>query len=245
MFSLYEEDVITGCRTLKGSTLLITELTAAEVVDYLEVYEGFSAAVVEGIALSFVDFSYFHDFSESVWSKLEGLPRTSEAPKIRLPDKCRIWVERESNDELLIRDKNELVYTYNRFECGASGFCELVIQWVVDHPIEMIFIGGWIWDRTKDIGSFLWNKFFKRAVPEEADAAITFSPKKFHKKLSKLLNLDPFYFQITGITPLEQGKHTIDVRTIKNEEYAVAAKANGDIISIEKREINSPMRESV
>ena len=59
--------------------------------------------------------------------------------------------------------------------------------------------------------------------------------EKFHKKLAKLMNIDSFYFQIIGISPVVRGKYVINVRTIKNEEYIIVAKANGDIISIKEK----------
>ena len=74
----------------------------------------------------------------------------------------------------------------------------------------------------------------KRGIFEnEKNVPISFSPRKFHKKLAKMMNLDMFAFQITNISPVHRGKHKITVRTIKNEYYQVLAKANGDIISVE------------
>lgn len=236
VFNLYKEEIETGSKTLEYSTLLTTRLTATAVIDLLKVDEGFSVHVVEGIALSFVDFTCINVSIKYVVFRLKTIPSVSEKPQINLPGKCLIRSKSEINDEVLLRDKNELVYTYDRFECGASGFGETVLQWVAEHPIEMIFVGGWIWDRTKDIWVFLRNKLFKTVSIYDEDAPIIFSPKRFHKKLAKLMNIDPFYFQIIGISPVTRGKHVINVRTIKNEEYIVVAKVKGDIISIKKNE---------
>lgn len=235
VFRVYEENRFTGLKSLTYSITLKTNLTAAEVVDFLEVYDGFSAYVVEGIALSFVDFSCLVISSDAIVSKLKCVPTVDEEPRIVLPGKCIIKIENENNEEVLTRNKNELVYTYSRYECGASGFGETIIQWVSTHPVEMIFIGGWIWDRAKDIWAFFRNSIFRATASEDKDTPIIFSPRKFHKNLSNLMNLDPFYFQIIDISPITQGKHIITVRTIKNEKYQVIAKANGDIISLEKQ----------
>ena len=234
VFNVYEEERLTGSKDLRYSTLLKTNLTATEVVDSFEVYEGFSICVVEGIALSFIDFSCINISPESIKEKLKTVPTTDESPQISLPSKCSIKIESESNDERLPRSKNELVYTYKGFECGASGFGETIVQWVVTHPCEMIFIGGWIWDRTKDLISFILKTIFKKAVQSQSDlsAPILFSPKRFHKKLSQLINLDPLYFQILEISPIAQGKYNIVVRTIKNEKYEVVSTTNGDILSL-------------
>lgn len=218
VFNLYEEDIKTGSKTLKYSTLLTTRLTATAVIDQLKVDDGFSAHVVEGIVLSFVDFSCINVSPEYVISGLKTIPSVSEEPQINLPGKCTIRFKSEINDEVLLRDKNELVYTYDRFECSASGFGETVLQWVATHPIEMIFVGGWIWDRTKDIWGFLRSKLNKTVSVDDENAPFIFSPKKFHKKLAKLMNIDSFYFQIIGISPVVRGKYVINVRTIKNEE---------------------------
>lgn len=66
VFNVYEENRFTGLKNLTYSTILKTNLTAAEVVDFLEVYDGFRAYVVEGIALSFVDFSCLVISSDSI-----------------------------------------------------------------------------------------------------------------------------------------------------------------------------------
>ena len=182
VFNLYEDYIVIGEKTLKYSTLLTTELTATAIIDLLKVDDGFSVHVIEGVVLSFVDFSCIHVSPEYVISVLKKIPIANEEPKITLPGKCLIRFKREINDEMLLRDKNELVYTYNRFECGASGFEETVLQWIAEHPIAMIFIGGWLWDRTKDIWGFLRSKLFKTASADDENTPILFSPKKFRWK---------------------------------------------------------------
>ena len=52
----------------------------------------------------------------------------------------------------------------------------------------------------------------------EALNTLKYLEEKFHKKLAKLMNIDSFYFQIIGISPVVRGKYVINVRTIKNEE---------------------------
>lgn len=238
LINVYSEDRITGTKDLKYSDVIVTPLTASEVVDSFEVNEGFFAQVTEGLVLSFVDFSCIILSPEEIIEKIKRLPSVSKEPTIELPEKCILQIESESNEEPLIRSGQELVYTYSRFECGASGFGELLIrvsQWVASHPIEMIFIGGWIWDKTKAVWNYLRGKRNRGIFENEKNVPISFSPHKFHKKLAKLMNLEMYAFQITNISPVHRGKHRITVRTIKNEHYQVLAKANGDIVSIEEQ----------
>lgn len=238
LINVYLEDRITGTKDLKYSYVIVTPLTASEVVDSFNVNEGFYVQVTDGLVLSFVDFSCIILSPEEIIEKIKRLPSTSKEPIIELPKKCILQIERESNEELLTRSGQELVYTYSRFECGASGFGELLIiisQWVTKHPIAMVFIGGWIWDKTKDLWNYLRGKRKRGIFENEKNVPISFSPRKFHKKLAKMMNLDMFAFQITNISPVHRGKHKITVRTIKNEHYQVLAKASGDIISIEEQ----------
>ena len=239
LINVYLEDRITGTKDLKYSDVIVTPLTASEVVDSFEVNEGFFAQVTEGLVLSFVDFSCIILSPKEIIAKIKKLPKTSEEPVIELPEKCILQVVSEKNDEPLLRNKPELVYTYNRYECGAGSLTELAIlvcQWVADHPVLMIFVGGWIWDKTKDVWNYLRGKRNRGIFENEKNVPISFTPRKFHKKLAKMMNLDMFAFQITNISPVHRGKHKITVRTIKNEHYQVLAKANGDIISIEEQQ---------
>lgn len=235
IFTLYEENIASDSKTSRYSTLLLTELTATTVVDCLNAHDGFSVHIIEGAVLSFVDFSCIQVSPDYIISALANIPTTDIMPLIHLPDKCILHFDNEINEEVLPRHPNELVYTCSRFECGASGFSETIAYWVAAHPIEMIFIGGWIWDRTKELFHFLRSKLFKTPSVTSEISPIAFSPKKFHKKLAKFMNIDLFSFQIIGITPLKQGQHIINVRTIKNDEFFVVTKSNGEIVSIESK----------
>ena len=234
IFNLYEENIANESKTLRYSTLLLTELTATAVVEHLNVHDGFSVHVIEGVVLSFVDFSCIQVSPNYVISALANITTTNTPPQINLPNKCILCFDSEINGDVLSRHPNELVYTCDRFECGASGFAEAITHWVESHPIEMIFIGGLIWDKTKDFYHFLRNKLFKTSSTNNTPAPIVFSPKKFHKKLAAYMNIDSFSFQITDISRLKRGQHIIIIRTIKNDEYTVTAKVNGDIISMKR-----------
>ena len=237
LINVYLEDRVAGTKDLKYCDVIVSPFTASEVVDSLGVNEGFFVQVTEGLVLSFIDFSCIILSPEEIIEKIKRMPLASNEPAINLPKKCILQIESESNDEPLTRSGQELVYTYSRFECGASGFGVLLIgisQWAASHPIAMIFIGGLVWDRTKDAWNYLRGKRSRGIFENEKNVPISFAPRKFHKKVAKMMNLDVFAFQITNISPVHRGKHTITIRTIKNERYQVLAKANGEIISIEE-----------
>lgn len=235
VINVYDEDRDTGSQELIYTDVVITSLSASEVVDYFKVSEGFSAQVIEGQVLSFVDFSCITISTEDIINKAKELPLMDENPVIVLPSWCTIHIKSETNEELLTRSAAELVYTYSRFECGASGFAETVVQWAMDHPIEMMLIGI-------PVGNFVnafWRKLKfwackkrrKGAFEYERDTPISFNPKKFQKNFSKMTNIEIFNFQLTGITPLHRGKHIVSVRTVKNKKYEVTVKADGSILS--------------
>ena len=229
---VYQEELVTGEKELMYSDIIVTKLTASEIVNFLRVDDGFSACMVEGYVLSFLDFSCIAVQADKVISRLKEVPVTKKAPETDIPGRCILSIAEKCNEEPLVRAEQELVYICNRFEHGASGFEELAIAWAAGHPIAMIFIGGFLWDRTKE----LWHKIRCclgfRVTSTEGAASIAFSPKRFHKNLSQLLNLEKTDFQIIKIGRVKRGEHKILVRTIKNETYEVTADTNGKVISV-------------
>lgn len=235
VINVYDEYRETNSQELIYTDVIVTSLSAVEIVDYFEVSDGFSVHIIEGQVLSFVDFSCITLPTEDVIKKVKELPLKDEEPVVDLPGRCTIRIKSETNEELLSRNATELVYTYDKFECGASGFAETVVQWAKDHPIEMMLIGipvgncvNAFWSKLK-----FWTckKKRKGAFENEKNTPISFDPKKFQKSFSKMMNIEIFSFQLTGITPLHRGKHIVSVRTIKNKEYEVTVKADGSILS--------------
>lgn len=134
-----------------------------------------------------------------------------------------VHIKSETNEELLPRSATELVYTYNRFECGASGFAETVVQWAMDHPIEMMLIGipvgnfvNAFWSKLK-----FWTckKKRKGAFENEKNTPISFDPKKFQKNFSKMMNIEVFCFQLTefaqGVVPSDEESALKEKRFVK------------------------------
>ena len=54
---VYQEERFTGEKKLMYSDVIVTEITASEIIDFLQVDDGFSVCIVEGNVLSFLDFS--------------------------------------------------------------------------------------------------------------------------------------------------------------------------------------------
>lgn len=233
---VYSEDRESSLREMKYSNVIFTPIHPTKIEDYLDVADGYYIQVQAGLTLSFIDFTCLTVSPEIIISKIQRLPTTDEIPNIKLPPKgCHLHISTESNEEPLTHSESELLYTYKRFNCGASGFSELLIEWVATHPIEMIFIGGWIWDRAKDIWDWFRGKQSISSAENEANKTIPFSPKRFHLKVANLINIEVDSFQIINIFPINQGKYKITIRTVNNEYYQIEAKANGKIISIESQ----------
>ena len=229
---VYQEELFAGGKELMYSDVIVTELTASEIVNFLRVDDGFSVCIVEGNVLSFLDFSCIAVRADEVIARLKDIPVAEKAPEADIPGKCILSVVEECNEEPLARSGQELVYICNRFEHGASGFDELAIAWASGHPITMIFIGGFLWDWTKELWHKIKCRLGFRATSTEGAAPIAFSPKKFHKNLAQLLNLGRNDFQIIKIGRVKRGEHKVLIRTIKNETYEVTSDTNGKIIPV-------------
>jgi len=234
LVNIYDQDLLSGVKKLKYSKLVTTELTATNVAQQLEVGDGFVSHVIEGIVLSFVDFFCIHVSPNDAILKIEQLSTSNKTSSIHLPDKCLLKSEKENNDIALSRRNNELVYTYNRTELGASGFGETIIEFASNHPIAMMFIGGFVWDRVKELKTFLFRKVFRLKSSNNTTDYIVFSVKRFHENFSISLSIKALDFQIIDIYQEERKKYIITIRTVNNKKYKAMAKNNGEIITVEE-----------
>ena len=243
VINVYDEDRDTGSQKLIYTDVVITSLSASEVVDYFKVSEGFSAQVIEGQVLSFVDFSCITLSTEDIINKAKELPLMDENPVIVLPSWCTIHIKSETNEELLTRSAAELVYTYSRFECGASGF-EAMVLWASNHPWLMVFIGGVIWDISKSIivsaFKIIRKMFGIKANKEYArrrKKLVPFDSRKFYDNFSKMINIDKSDCQIVNLNRIRTNYLEVNVRTTFYEYYEVKCTSRGNIISLNMIEV--------
>ena len=187
LFSLYRENPETEESQLVHFRLLESTLTVEEIDGRLQLYEGFRSDLTVGERLCFWDIYCFFDDVEAVWARIEGIPVSpgASAPR-RFPRAFILETFNPGNsDDPFYPDENACAaYRARRFERGASGF-EQVVLWAAGHSIEMLFIGGAVWDTVKWIGSRLFRGIRallglgEAAEPRPRRRRIHFSAEKF------------------------------------------------------------------
>ena len=96
VINVYDENRETNSQELIYTDVIVTSLSAVEIVDYFEVSDGFSVHIIEGQVLSFVDFSCITLPTENVIKKVKELPLKDEEPVVDLPGRCTIHIKSET-----------------------------------------------------------------------------------------------------------------------------------------------------
>ena len=232
LFTVSSENINTFEQRVLYSCLKNTTLSLEEIENELDFSDRYKITVIDGNIISFVDLTCFWDISkEAIW-KIGTIPTTEEEPEFNIQNSLLFRISSQSNDDSLVRRKNELVYKKSRFECGASGYSEFII-WASNHPFEMIFIAGIVYDCAKWLLKRLIRlitKHPKSSIATQMPQYICFSPKRFHKYFSKMIGLKQNEFQITEIGKEKNGVHNIKVRTATNTKYNVKANRRGRVL---------------
>lgn len=232
LFTVSSENMNTSEERALYSCLKNTTLSLEEIENRLDFSDGYKITVIDGNIISFVDLTCFWDISkEAIW-KIETIPATEEEPEFNIQNSVLFKISSQSNDDSLVRHKNELVYKKSRFECGASGYGEF-IAWAPSCPLATDVISGLICDCIIILVQKICRLIFgrpKSSTRISTPQYICFSPKQFHRHFSKVTGLKQNEFQITEIGKEKNGVHNIKVRTAMNTKYNVKANRRGRVL---------------
>ena len=241
LISLYIEDIDTGKARCFFSQWLSTDLQVNEIFEYLGLTQGFYSTVTIGQNLSFADiYFYSSNLSDStekdrLINAIKLLPISKfEDTNIRYPLLIKIVSEHPDGIEYQkhLPNQKQFLRIISQFEYGASGYSDLII-WMSNSPIEMIFIGGFVYDLLKMLLSKVFG-FVKENQPIAKKENIIFSVSRFYKEFSKMTHIPKENCQIVEFCQLKSGYYSLVVRTIANEKYKVQSIFSGKIRSMER-----------
>ena len=235
LFSVYKEDHGTSEIEFIDSVWVQTAWSAEEIDDYLGMHEGFHSEIVIGEQLSFFDYYCFFDDYDELIKKIKSIPSSdNEAKCIRFPRVFRMRQTDAGDVDVpeCPSDKNRYICTLDRYECGASGFAAIVL-WAASHPIEMVFIGGMLYDFFKwtisKVMVLLGIKHSNNVI-----RPIILNTKKLYRNFSKITNTDIRDCQITKINRLKTGVFHVKIYTGAGKRFKIRCYANGKIDMIEE-----------
>ena len=234
LLSLYEEDHDTGNHSLVFSKWISTDWNITQIDDYLELHEGFHSELTIGQNLSFWDiFCFFSNIQELV-ARIEKIPATMQEDTNPItPTFLRVSEYNPGNtDNAEYPDLHSVfLYSVSRYECGASGY-EAVVYWMSTHPLEMMFIGGIVYDGCKS----LLRKAL-RAVnvrfPGTSQRPMALRVKRLYKNFERITHIKTSECQIVKLKRMKTGVFSLIIRTSTNEKYKVQCLANGKIKLVE------------
>lgn len=235
LFSVYKEDYDTGIAELKESVLVNTDWSVQKIDEFIALSDGFRAEIVIGENLSFFDYyCFFEDYSFLIERIKTIHNNDSELQSKRTPNVLRVSEFNPGSVGKPFYSNGESCYLYNleRFECGASSF-EEIVYWASQHPLEMMFIGGLIYDFTK------WAilKVLKLLGLKNVSVSrrpVILNVKRFYRNLSTIINVETKDCQITKIIRIKNGKFKVEVRTLTNRIFITKCYANGKIETLEE-----------
>lgn len=235
LFSIYYEDFDTGIVKLVDSLLVQTDWSFKEIDEHIALYDGFRSEAVIGDNISFVDFYCFFEDASNLIKKIKSIPTCDcKVPRLRKPIVFRISMyDSGSTDDCRYPDtKYCCLYNLRRYECGASGY-EAMAYWAASHPLEMMFIGGIVYDFTKWlIGKILvWLKLKKASA---AICPVVLNTKKLYRNFGKATSININDCQITKFHRLSIGVFHVQIQTTTGQKFKIKSSFRGEILSLEE-----------
>ncbi len=234
-FSIYKEDHELGVKELVTSLWVQTNWSLQKIEEHIAVQDGFHSEMVIGENLSFFDYYCFFDDCSDLAERIKSIPNDDQEILVRrTPGILRVRKSGPDNDDAPIYPTKERCYLYNlsRYECGASGFGE-VVYWASSHPLEMMFIGGVIYDVTKWL-VLKALEVFKIRKHANAMPPMFLNTKRLYRNFSQSVNIRSRDCQITKLHHLKAGSFHVKMRTITNRVFKIKCNAKGKIESLEE-----------
>lgn len=238
LISIYHEDIESGSAVPIYSRLLATGLSLKEIEDRLHLHEGFRYSFTFGHTLSFLDIYYYFDVNHDVISTIENFPVSNvcsvqaKTPAFLLAKEYDPGIADHIDGP---NEKRNFLYSLNRHECGASGY-SAVVYWMAEHPFEMIFIAGIIYDIAKFFVLKIFNRLFGREIQAKKPQFIALNIKSFYKNFETVTKVKASDCQIVKMKRMKNGQFNIVVRTIDNIQYIAVAAVSGKLEKVELKE---------
>lgn len=242
LFSLYNANYDTSETTLVYSKWICVESGIEAIKTIIGTHFAFNGGyqyeAYLGQNLSFCDFYCFFHNAKDLIPTVESLDDPAcKTEQPRFPSVLRICEDEQQAAEIIEGNNQQNVFLYyrSRYECGASGLEDILLQ-VISNPFIIFFkicIDGFIWDFTKRVFSRIKTAIVGKKSKKPVDNEFVFRAKKFYKNFENLTKIKTEDCQIISFKKKKKGKYQITVRTIKNELYKVRSMSNGIIESIE------------
>lgn len=237
LFSLYKKDYETSTVTAVYSKWIYVEsaIKSIEAVEkHFQYNGGYWYEAFLGQNLSFCDFFCFFNDINAIISIVEGLSyEASKVEPARFPRLLRIHENEKEATDISENDnlKNVFLYYRSRYECGAQG-TEDIIYWMSDHPVEMIFIAGFLWDCTKWSFIKIKNALFRKNTVRSTKTTCVLPTKRIYRNFEKITKIKAKDCQIIKLKQNNKGKIRLAIRTVNNEVFKICCLADGTIETI-------------
>lgn len=230
LFTVFQGNLVRGKKKPIYEELIETALPIDTINPLLDINDGFNSVLFVGRTLSFWDITCYHGQESTVIERIKNIPRggKKQSQNKREPSAFIIRYYNQGNtDDIIEPDFNKCYYyQISKFECGASGFGEIIANPYVANILCGLFLYGVTTVLPKLIKR-LKNK--KEFVAQRNEEPIVFNAKRFRKRFSKMTRMRKEDFQIADLDKKGKRKRSIRVRTVENKEYEVVAFWNGDI----------------
>ncbi|WP_101696658.1 hypothetical protein [Clostridium minihomine] len=205
--------------------VLVTDWSLTQMEELLDIGEGFYLKLLEGEHLTFIDFYSLRGYNKEVVDFIKSIPSSSDT-RIVNSGKFLYKILQESNGDTPLPRSRISIYQKSRFEQGASGFGENIIN-LTNNPLFLIVVGYFI-EKALD---YVIHQFFKKAKSYQTQQIIL-NAKKFYKNAAMMLNCNYSELQITEVRLKKTMNYFVCIRNINGEVFNAECRWNGEIIKI-------------
>lgn len=235
LFSVFTEDRETGNIEIITSVWVQTNWTAQQIDQHIGLFDGFRSNIVIGEHLSFFDYYCFFADVGALIQKIKSIPNHDKHDNhTHTPSVFRVHKFNPGNTDTPQYPSNSSCFLYNleRYECGVSGFTAIAC-WASAHPLEMMFIGGLVYDFSKWAISRVLRCFRLKTATTDT-RPLVLNTKKLYRNFSKATGICVDDCQITKFHRLRAGVFHVAIRTSEDKKYKLKCNANGTVESLEE-----------
>lgn len=235
LFSVFKEDIIDGKIEKKFEEMVETKASISEIDPLFDINDGFQSIMFVGKTLSFWDIYCFHNQEQTIIKRIKSITREkcSKKPREKEPLLLLLNSYGPGDSKELSYPDPERCYFYqlSRFECGASGFGE-IISYIKEDPVLASFIGGVLIEFIRIVVNLFRknNKINSKKKP----AIIFLDVGNLKNCFSKITEIKKKDIQIVALQKFKKGKYVVNIRTASNSKYEVVTNRKGVIQSLQQ-----------
>lgn len=235
LFSVNKEDYETGSVEHIESVLIQTNWSLLQIDAHLNLHDGFRSEIVIGENLSVFDYYCYFEFCGELIAKIKSIPSNEAEEECSwAPTLFRVKNFNPGNADSpeYPEDNRRYLFELSRYELGVSSY-EAIVLCAASHPLEMMFIGGALYDAFKWLIGKLLVCFGVKCL-NTPRCPVVLNTKKLYRNFARLMQCNERDCQIIKFNRLKVGTFHVKMCTTDGKRFKLKCYVNGKIESLEE-----------